>query len=725
MKTKKYFNRIFGVCVALCAAFSLLFSLTYYITSAKRIYTDFCADKQIQTANESAALEQIFKMCEKSAQYSAKNIDYTPASFQNALQSTQDFFDFGSIYVMDENKTVYKKDDSFFLDASVREKLAAMKTDFKLFSFSEGGREYIAIANRINTDNKKIYFLRAAEKGEFLRAGKINSDSLVFLSDTNAIYLGSEKYFADMKSHINEKGAQSVFSNILGGEYKGKDCVYTAAQSEYIKNAGEVFIYSTASVSSKYAELALICVAVFFIVLILLSLLCFAAAKIAYHPIDELNALAVRYTNESDSADEVAHISSALKAMAEKINVLKADAQKKQQLLRERFVKDLLSGIVGEDSYASYAEEFFMAEYETPFYAGVFEIADYESLSEVFGERNLLQIKKQICSFIDNELMGRSIQSAVEIDKKRFAVVTYGCDVSRIHQNFSYIVSVINGEFDVEMIALIGSRCDNLFYINESYANCVKALDESGVLGFRGTVISYDDIETKANFYYPVNLERDLISSVIRLKREESMRIINNILDENLNGKTLTKEKHNAIIFAFTATINRIVEAINKTVDEVYGKDNIVFLELKMCDGAPALRAKVIQCFDKILNYMSGDEDADMSKRLMDYIHSHYNEDISLTEIGAYFKRSKCYISTVFKETTGENFKDYLSRYRIKKAKEILLKNPNIKNKELAAMIGCNTPATLFRLFNKYENMSPGQFAKNGADGKGGSEKSN
>ena len=30
MKTKKYFNRIFGVCVALCAAFSLLFSLTYY-----------------------------------------------------------------------------------------------------------------------------------------------------------------------------------------------------------------------------------------------------------------------------------------------------------------------------------------------------------------------------------------------------------------------------------------------------------------------------------------------------------------------------------------------------------------------------------------------------------------------------------------------------------------------------------------------------------------------
>ena len=199
---------------------------------------------------------------------------------------------------------------------------------------------------------------------------------------------------------------------------------------------------------------------------------------------------------------------------------------------------------------------------------------------------------------------------------------------------------------------------------------------------------------------------------MLRLKREESLKIINAILDENLNGKTLTKEKHNAIIFAFTATVNRIVEALNKTVAEVYGEENIIFLELKMCTDAGALRSKIVQSFDKIMTYMAGDENADLSQRFLDYIHSHYNEDISLTEIGAHFKLSECYLSTVFKETTGENFKEYLSRYRIRKAKEILSNNPDIKTKELAAMIGCNTVATLFRLFNKYEGMSPGQFVK-------------
>ena len=45
-------------------------------------------------------------------------------------------------------------------------------------------------------------------------------------------------------------------------------------------------------------------------------------------------------------------------------------------------------------------------------------------------------------------------------------------------------------------------------------------------------------------------------------------------------------------------------------------------------------------------------------------------------------------------------------------AKQILDKEPNIKNSELANRIGCNTVATLFRLFNKYEGISPGQYIK-------------
>ena len=172
----------------------------------------------------------------------------------------------------------------------------------------------------------------------------------------------------------------------------------------------------------------------------------------------------------------------------------------------------------------------------------------------------------------------------------------------------------------------------------------------------------------------------------------------------------------NAFAFAITATLNRVLEALNKTPDEVFGDGEIVFLDLKMCRDPAQLGAKIHELFHKVIMHIEMENqmaEDDLSNQMLAYIHSHYNEDISLLDLGAHFDLSQCYMSNLFKDATGENFKDYLSRYRIKKAKEILAEDPGIKNNELAKRIGCNTVATLFRLFNKYEGMSPGQYVKN------------
>jgi YesN/AraC family two-component response regulator len=211
-------------------------------------------------------------------------------------------------------------------------------------------------------------------------------------------------------------------------------------------------------------------------------------------------------------------------------------------------------------------------------------------------------------------------------------------------------------------------------------------------------------------------LERDLITHVIRLKREDCSKILDNILTENIDKRSLGKDRRSAFIFALTATLNRIVESMNKTTEAVFGEGNIVFLELKMCTDGQELKNKVHQLFDRVIDFLDAENrktEDDLSGQLLDYIHQNYSQDISLLDIGGHFNLSQCYISTLFKDITGENFKDYLSRYRIKRAKEILTEDPSVKNKDLAQQIGCNTVATLFRLFNKYEGISPGQFVKN------------
>jgi len=120
-----------------------------------------------------------------------------------------------------------------------------------------------------------------------------------------------------------------------------------------------------------------------------------------------------------------------------------------------------------------------------------------------------------------------------------------------------------------------------------------------------------------------------------------------------------------------------------------------------------------IMNFEEALNYAIGESDdkinSDMAEKLINYIKENYSKDISLTDIAEYFNMSPCYLSTMFKHYTGENFKDYLNCYRVKKAKEYLQKG-NMKTATVAKLVGCNSINTFIRIFKKYEGVPPGQF---------------
>lgn len=58
----------------------------------------------------------------------------------------------------------------------------------------------------------------------------------------------------------------------------------------------------------------------------------------------------------------------------------------------------------------------------------------------------------------------------------------------------------------------------------------------------------------------------------------------------------------------------------------------------------------------------------------------------------------------------GDNFKNYLSIYRIEKAKELMQENEGLRIKDLAELVGYNSSNTFIRIFRKYEGISPGKY---------------
>lgn len=92
----------------------------------------------------------------------------------------------------------------------------------------------------------------------------------------------------------------------------------------------------------------------------------------------------------------------------------------------------------------------------------------------------------------------------------------------------------------------------------------------------------------------------------------------------------------------------------------------------------------------------------------LDYIHSHYAEDISMAEVARQVYRSPEYFSRQFKEEVGENFNAYLTLYRLDRAQE-LLDRTDMLITEIAERVGYTTPGYFSKIYKKYKGITPEQ----------------
>jgi two-component system response regulator YesN len=100
----------------------------------------------------------------------------------------------------------------------------------------------------------------------------------------------------------------------------------------------------------------------------------------------------------------------------------------------------------------------------------------------------------------------------------------------------------------------------------------------------------------------------------------------------------------------------------------------------------------------------------EMIHKAQSYIDEHFADaEISLNEVAAYVSMSGSHFSMIFSRETGETFIEYLTRQRIKKARE-LLRTTNLKAKEIAFEVGYNNQHYFYLVFKKVSGLSPTEF---------------
>lgn len=100
-----------------------------------------------------------------------------------------------------------------------------------------------------------------------------------------------------------------------------------------------------------------------------------------------------------------------------------------------------------------------------------------------------------------------------------------------------------------------------------------------------------------------------------------------------------------------------------------------------------------------------------IAKRIKTYLDQHYNESISLKQIGEALNISPSYLSHIFKKEYGEAPMQYLYKRRIGEAQSLLI-DTNTPIGEIADLLCYGTINHFNTVFKKYVGMSPGRYRK-------------
>lgn len=97
-------------------------------------------------------------------------------------------------------------------------------------------------------------------------------------------------------------------------------------------------------------------------------------------------------------------------------------------------------------------------------------------------------------------------------------------------------------------------------------------------------------------------------------------------------------------------------------------------------------------------------------RQMIDYVDSHYHEDIGIDVLASHLQKTPNYLSALFHEKTDKHFVAYVSGKRIEAAKRLLVEKPQDSIASIARSVGYKSSRYFAKKFLKNTGLYPSEF---------------
>lgn len=290
---------------------------------------------------------------------------------------------------------------------------------------------------------------------------------------------------------------------------------------------------------------------------------------------------------------------------------------------------------------------------------------------------------------------------------------------------------------DQELIIIFhGETVEELYDYNEEVVDVLKSLDVGYFYVVMGDVIStMDKLEESylmAREYstYQILLEPNQLidpqtpmdrTGLMQMQQNYQQGMVKRLLDSpeeaqqgiELFYEILTQQKFISIAVARKYTID-LISYIHHSIRDTKRYSHAVAIE-KMVFATTIEEMKSI-----LFDYCQGlidtidetqDERSPVVQLVLEHIHAHYAEELSLKVLSQRFRVNPIYLGQLFQREVGVTFSEYLNRYRLEMAKE-LLKTTHMKAGEIGKKVGYTDTTYFYKIFKKKVGTTPTEWRK-------------
>lgn len=269
-------------------------------------------------------------------------------------------------------------------------------------------------------------------------------------------------------------------------------------------------------------------------------------------------------------------------------------------------------------------------------------------------------------------------------------------------QKISYAVKKF---FDLKLLWGFSRLSSENYSLSDCYNEAINMLELTPIKGKK-------ENETEFEFTsLSIKNEKNLLNAIQTMNYNSIDRVLVDIFED----LPIDRLAVNIVVGELIAVANKICNELNINIDSInnslsqfssmardnYSKDE--FFEWNK---------KLFHCIvDTYTSQAKGAHKQQYTHLVRDYISKNYSGNINLKQIALNIGITESYLSTVFKDETGETISTYLTKFRIEKAKEMLKEDVDIKY--LYSLVGFKNYNYFFVAFKKIVGCTPIQFKKN------------